>query len=134
MLLFWKVNFNTFSASFISQYIFQELLMKFLGWYWWNCHLYEEYIYYSEMNLHATICSEIECCAAWERKVWNIPRLFHRVEDCMALTSLHAGIPNALCWYWLPRSVKRVYQLEKNCPLTSGIYFSPVPVTIENYK
>ena len=32
MLLVWKVNFNTFSASFISQYIFWELLVKFIWW------------------------------------------------------------------------------------------------------
>lgn len=134
MLLFWKVNFNTFSASLISQYIFQELLMKFIGWLQSTCLLYKEYFYYSEMNLYATICYEVECCKAWKRNDnMEHPQAIHRVQRLCGInsTSWHYG-----CLLLLPASeiAKGSSNIEKNYPLTFGVYLSPVSVILENYR
>lgn len=128
MLLFWKVNFNTFSASFISWYtipgalnaICRMVLMESLPGDW---------IYLLPFALKLN--------AVWLKKEmtrWNIQGYSVEFEDLCGIIPSTCWYSIALCRSQLLRWEEGLTNLRKKCPLTLRIGFSPLPVTLENYK
>lgn len=79
----WKVNFNTFSASFISQYIVWELLVTLLWWWQW-------------MSPGEPVCYSQENFLAMK---WNVVWL-GRGQQWAQLKAVPWGLK--ILWHYLP--------------------------------
>ena len=98
--------------------LFQELWMQFVGWYWWNRYLSEDWIYLLPFALKLN--------AVWLKKEmtrWNIQGCSVEFEDLCGINPSTCRHSIALCWSQLLRWEEGLTNLRKNVLWHWGLAF-----------